>query len=114
MSRNLIRRIDKLEKLWSAPERARLPLVLCVPSEHDGALAPGGRRVQDWFRDGGSMVWARERVTTETAEEGRRCPDVSTADLAFTDSIRFDQNSLIAFLPEMISPPGGRMRASAV
>jgi len=74
MSRSLARRIDKFEKLWSAPERARSPLVLCVPSEHDGAVGPGERRVQDWFRDGGSMVWARERVTTETADEGRRCP----------------------------------------
>ena len=74
MSRSLIRRIDKLERLWSAPERARSPLVLCVQSEHEGALAPGERRVQDWFRDCGSMVWARERVTTEKADEGRRCP----------------------------------------
>jgi hypothetical protein len=30
--------------------------------------------VQDWFRDCGSMVWARERVTTDSADEGRRCP----------------------------------------
>jgi hypothetical protein len=74
MSRNLIRRIDRLERLWSAPERARSPLVLLVESEHDTILAPGERIVQDWFRHCGSMVWARERVTTETADEGRRCP----------------------------------------
>ena len=74
MNRNLIRRIDKLERLWSAPERARSPLVLCIASEHEAELAPGERMVQDWFRDCGSIVWARERVTTDRADEGRHCP----------------------------------------
>ena len=74
MSRNLIKRIDKLERLWSAPEGVRSPLVLCIEREHELELAPGERMVQDWFRDCGLMVWARERVTTEKADEGRRCP----------------------------------------
>jgi hypothetical protein len=74
MSRNLIGRIDKLERLWSAPERARSPLVLMVEGEHDTILTPGERIVQDWFRDCGLTVWVRERVTTEKADEGRRCP----------------------------------------
>jgi len=74
MSRNLIRRIDKLERLWSAPERGRSPLVLCIEREHETFLAPGERIVQDWFRDSGSVVWAWERVTTEKSDEGRRCP----------------------------------------
>src|SRR4051812_1440790 len=75
MSRHLIRRIDKLEKLWSAPERARSPLVLCLEREDDMALAPGERIVQDWFRHYGSLVWACERVTTQKTDEGRRCPE---------------------------------------
>jgi hypothetical protein len=74
MRRNLIRRIDKLEQLWSAPEGARSPLVLCIEREHETELAPGEHMVQDWFRDCGSVVWARDRVTTQTAEGGRRCP----------------------------------------
>jgi hypothetical protein len=73
MSRNLIRRIDKLERLWSAPERARSPLVLCIGREHQTVLAPGERIVVDWFRDCSSTVWARERVTRDKADEGRRC-----------------------------------------
>jgi hypothetical protein len=74
MGRNLIKRIDRLERLWSAPEAARSPLVLCIEREHQTELASGERMVQDWFRDGGSMVWARERVTRDQADEGRRCP----------------------------------------
>jgi hypothetical protein len=74
MCRNLIRRIDKLERLWSAPASGRAPLILCIARENEAALASGERIVQDWFRDSGSMVWAFERVTTETTDEGRRCP----------------------------------------
>jgi hypothetical protein len=74
MSRNLMGRIDKLERLWSAPERGRSPLVLCIEREHVTELACGERIVEDWFRDSGSTVWARERVTTEQADPGRRCP----------------------------------------
>src|SRR3954466_4660644 len=73
MSRNLIRRIDRLERLWSAPEGARSPLVLCIGHD-ETELAPGERIVQDWFRDSGSTVWACERVTTDRSDEGRRCP----------------------------------------
>jgi hypothetical protein len=74
MSRNLIRRIDRLERLWSAPAGARSPVVLCIEREDERALAPGERIVHDWFRDCGSTVWARERVSTDKADEGRRCP----------------------------------------
>jgi hypothetical protein len=74
MSRNLIKRIDRLERLWSAPEGARSRLVLCITSEHQTAVAPGERMVQDWFRDCGSTVWAHERVANNKADEGRRCP----------------------------------------
>jgi hypothetical protein len=47
---------------------------MLVRHEQEGALAPGERVVEDWFRDCGSMIWARERVTTETEDIGRRCP----------------------------------------
>jgi len=45
---------------------------------------------------------------------GSTSTDASTADLAFTDWIRSDQNFLIAGRPEIMGAPGGRMRASAV
>jgi hypothetical protein len=73
MSRSLTKRIDKLERLWSAPERGRSPLVLCIELENVAELGSGERIVEDWFRDSGFMVWARERVTTDKADEGRRC-----------------------------------------
>lgn len=73
MSRNLIRRIGNLEALYATPRRARSPLVLCVEREGEAELAPGERMVQDWFRDCGSIVWARDRVTAQAADGGRRC-----------------------------------------
>jgi hypothetical protein len=74
MTHRLMRRIGKLEALYAAPKAARSPLVILVEREQEGELAPGERAVEDWFRDSGSIVWARERVTTETEDVGRRCP----------------------------------------
>ena len=74
MTRSLTQRIGKLEALYAAPKQIRSPLVMLVERALETALAPGERVVEDWFRDRGSMVWARERVTTETEDSGRRCP----------------------------------------
>jgi len=74
MTRTLIRRIGKLESLYAAPKLVRSPLVMLVELEQQGELERGERVVEDWFRDCGPMVWARERVTTETEDGGRRCP----------------------------------------
>lgn len=74
MTRTLIRRIGKLEALYGAPKLVRSPLVMLVEREQEDALACGERVVADWFRHCGPIVWARERVTTETEDGGRRCP----------------------------------------
>ena len=74
MPRSLIKRIGKLEALYATSKRVRSPLVMLVERNQEGELAPGERVVQDWFRDCGSIVWARERATTETEDVGRRCP----------------------------------------
>jgi hypothetical protein len=74
MTRNLISRIGKLEALYAPPKLVRSPLVMLVEREQEGELARGERVVEDWFRDCGPIVWARERVTTETEDGGRRCP----------------------------------------
>jgi hypothetical protein len=74
MTRSLIQRIGKLEALYATPKRVRSPLVMLVEREPEHELGPGERLVEDWFRDLGSMVWARARVTTETEDIGRRCP----------------------------------------
>jgi hypothetical protein len=74
MTHNLIRRIGNLESLYAAPKLVRSPLVMLVEREQEGELARGERVVEDWFRDCGPIVWARERVTTETEDGSRRCP----------------------------------------
>jgi hypothetical protein len=74
MTRSLTQRIGKLEALYAAPKQIRSPLVMLAERVPERAHAPGERVVEDWFRDRGSMVWARERVTTETEDSGRRCP----------------------------------------
>lgn len=74
MTRSLMKRIGKLEALYVTPKLVRSPLVMLVDSEQKHELAPGERVVEDWFRDCGSIVWARERVTTQTEDVGRRCP----------------------------------------
>jgi hypothetical protein len=74
MTRSLLRRVDKLEALYARPTLVHSPLEMLVGREQESALAPGERVVEDWFRDCGSMVWARERLTTDTEDVGRRCP----------------------------------------
>ena len=74
MTRSLIKRLGKLEALYAASKPVRSPLVMLVERNQHGELAPDERVVEDWFRDCGSIVWARERVTRETEDVGRRCP----------------------------------------
>jgi hypothetical protein len=62
-----------LEALYTAPKLIRSPLVMLV-DEPERELACGERVVEDWFRDCGPIAWARERVTTEKEDGGRRCP----------------------------------------
>jgi hypothetical protein len=73
MRGSLQTRIDRLEARCAASKLPRSPLVMLVEREQEGELAPGERVVEDWFRDCGPIVWARERVTTETEDQGRRC-----------------------------------------
>jgi hypothetical protein len=74
MTHNLIRRIGTLESLYAAPKLVRSPLVMLVEREQEGELTRGERVVEDWFRDCGPIVWARDRVTMEKEDGGRRCP----------------------------------------
>ena len=74
MTRSLIKRIGKLEALHATSKLVRSPLLMLVERNQEGELAPDERFVEDWFRDCGSIVWACERVTTETEDVGRRCP----------------------------------------
>ena len=73
MRRSLLKRIDRLEALYAAPKLICSPIVMLVDGELQTTLAPDERVVEDWFRDCGAIVWARQRVTTEADDRGRRC-----------------------------------------
>jgi hypothetical protein len=74
LTRTLMQRIGKLEARYAEPKRVGSPLVMLVEREQARELARGERVVEDWFRDCGPIVWARERATAETEDGGRRCP----------------------------------------
>jgi hypothetical protein len=74
MTRSLVKRVQRLEALDAAPKRIDAPFVMLLEGEQERTLAPGEHVVEDWFRDCGPIVWARERVTSETDDRGRRCP----------------------------------------
>ena len=78
MTRSFKRRIGRLEAFVRPPKPPRSPLVMLVEPEPEPEpereLAPGERVIEDWFRESGPLIWARERVTTSAEEGGRRCP----------------------------------------
>jgi len=75
MRRDLLRRLAKLER--HRPEA--LPLLRhvwitdCVEEPRRTALCAGERIVLDWYSDVNFEVFARERITTDACDEGRRC-----------------------------------------
>jgi hypothetical protein len=76
MNKNLLRRLARLER-WTPPEGPRWPTMVWMMNPMDegarAALAPGERIVDDWYRDLYGVVWARERITTDPSDPGRRC-----------------------------------------
>ena len=79
LRRTLAGRIARLEQLSG---RTALPkfMIVCDTIEPDrrARLAPGERIVTDWTSDVDGFVLARERLTTDRADQGRRCEPVVT------------------------------------
>jgi len=70
--RDLAGRIRRLEVMETS-NRPREPLVFLVGNPARNGEA-GARTVIDWFRDSGNLRWARERMTSNVDDPGRRCP----------------------------------------
>lgn len=79
LRRTLAGRIARLEQRLG---RIALPkfIVVCdrIEPERRARLAPGARIVTDWDSDVDGFVVARERLTTDPGDPGRRCEAVIT------------------------------------
>ena len=88
MRRDLLRRLAKLEER-DGPQA--LPLLRtvwitdCIEEPRRTALAPGERIVLDWYSDVNFEVLARERITTDLCDEGRRCEPSSPLPRRYTE-----------------------------
>jgi hypothetical protein len=81
MRRELLRRLAKLEERYRPPALPLLRTVWitdCIAPSRRQALAPGERIVLDWESEVNFEVSARERITTDPCDEGRRCEPSST------------------------------------
>jgi hypothetical protein len=71
------RKLRKLEMAKASREqdvcRGLAAVMHGVPRERLQTLGPGERVVIDWYRDGGGMVWGRERITNDPTDKDRKC-----------------------------------------
>jgi hypothetical protein len=79
LRRTLTGRIARLEQRMGKIESPKF-IIVCDPveAERRARLAPGERIVTDWYSDVDGFVLARERLTTDYADQGRRCEPVVT------------------------------------
>jgi hypothetical protein len=75
MRRDLVRRLERIESRWANVSRR---VVCCwvhdrIEDARRNALADNERIVRDLYRVDGSFGLARERITTDPADEGRSC-----------------------------------------
>jgi hypothetical protein len=78
MKREICRRLEYLEELLAPPDpgMAFVFIMNPLPAGAEENLKPGERVVLDYYRQEGLLIDARERITTDPADEGRRCePD---------------------------------------
>ena len=73
MNMKLLRRIEALERklLW---RKSVPPLVVVYRLDPERTLGPNERIVEDWFEDHNNLITARERITSDPEDVGRRCP----------------------------------------
>ena len=71
--RNFENRLRKLESKLPSQHVELVWLTSLVELEGTKTLAPGERVVQDWYRQSGGGVDARERITSDPADPGRTC-----------------------------------------
>lgn len=75
--RQIEKRLRKLEAKLKLRDQPRCSGLACVwhfiPIERRNNLAPGERIVVDWYRNGNSMTYGRQRITDDPADQGRKC-----------------------------------------
>lgn len=79
MKRDLLRRMTRLETRFGALDAPKFILLMDGNAQEPcKSLAPGERIVIDWYSDVDGFVLARERITTDPADDGRRCEPTVT------------------------------------
>jgi hypothetical protein len=73
MRRDLVRRMARLEAHCAQAQGNEVPLVLVLGAEPERPLGADEHLVIDWFRDAGGIFLARERITSDSTDPGRRC-----------------------------------------
>ena len=76
MRRDLLRRLEKLEErfLQAPPPLLRTVWITeCIDESRRQQMADGECIVLDWDREVNSEVFARERITADPNDQGRRC-----------------------------------------
>jgi len=76
MRRELMRRLKRLESRFQEMNRCVVLVWIThrVEAARREALADNERIVRDLYREVGQCGSARERITTDPADEGRECP----------------------------------------
>ena len=79
MRKNLVRRLEQLEKLFEPPQRVQVIWVThSIDADRKACLAENERIVCDIYAwDAHGMAYGRYRITTDPADEGRTCPEGS-------------------------------------
>jgi hypothetical protein len=75
MKREICRRLEYLEALLAPPAPAMALIFIANPLPPGAGenLAPGERVVLDYYRHEGLLIEARERITADETDGGRRC-----------------------------------------
>ena len=79
MRKDLARRLEQLEQLFEPPPRVQLIWVTHrINAARKASLAENERIVCDIYRwNSNGPPYARERITTDPADQGRSCPEGS-------------------------------------
>jgi hypothetical protein len=75
--RNIENRLRKVEAKLHPPKEvvveALAMLAHVLPRDRVQNLAPGEHVVVDWYTHVNNMLWGRQRIATDPADQGRKC-----------------------------------------
>lgn len=91
MSRDLKRRIERLEQVRGTADLPWMSIVTMIDVETLGA---GERIVYDWLSAENGLLILGERVTTDPNDQGRECTPVLTWGKRYFEPLRAEDISL--------------------